>query len=68
MPGGINNDARLNCRLPTDFKAVVEKAATSLDQSVNDFAVTTLIQTARSVLAQACDRTEVAVRMGHYAN
>lgn len=45
-------DARLNFRLPSDLKAVIEEAAASLGQSVSDFAVSTLVQQARSVLSQ----------------
>jgi uncharacterized protein (DUF1778 family) len=52
MPGSIRNNARLNFRLPADLKAVIEEAATTLGQSVSDFAVSTLVQSARSVLSQ----------------
>ena len=45
-------DARLNFRLPSELKTVVEEAAAMLGQSVSDFAVSTLVQTARSVLQQ----------------
>ena len=45
-------DARLNVRLPSELKAVIEEAAATLGQSVSDFAVSTLVQTARSVLHQ----------------
>ena len=45
-------DARLNFRLPSDLKEVIEEAAASLGQSVSDFAVSTLIQHARSVIEQ----------------
>ena len=45
-------DARLNFRLPADLKDVIEEAAASLGQSVSDFAVSTLVQQARSVIEQ----------------
>jgi uncharacterized protein (DUF1778 family) len=45
-------DARLNFRLPPDLKEVIEEAAASLGQSVSDFAVSTLVQHARSVIEQ----------------
>ena len=45
-------DARLNFRLPSDLKEVIEEAATSLGQSVSDFAVSTLVHQARSVIEQ----------------
>ena len=45
-------DARLNFRLPSDLKEVIEEAAASLGQSVSDFAVSTLVRQARSVIEQ----------------
>ena len=45
-------DARLNFRLPSDLKEVIEEAAASLGQSVSDFAVSTLVHQARSVIEQ----------------
>ena len=45
-------DARLNFRLPSDLKEVIEEAAESLGQSVSDFAVSTLVRQARSVIEQ----------------
>lgn len=45
-------DSRLNFRLPSDLKEVIEEAAASLGQSVSDFAVSTLVQQARSVIEQ----------------
>ncbi len=45
-------NARLNFRLSPELKAVIEEAAATLGQSVSDFAVATLVQTARSVLHQ----------------
>ena len=46
------NDARLNFRLPAEFKQTIEEAASCLGQTVSDFAVFTLVQTARSVIEQ----------------
>jgi uncharacterized protein (DUF1778 family) len=45
-------DARLNFRLPSELKEVTEEAAASLGQSVSDFAVSTLVRQARSVIEQ----------------
>ncbi len=45
-------DARLNFRLPTDLKEVIEEAAATLGQSVSDFAVSTLVLQARTVIEQ----------------
>ena len=47
-----SNDARLNFRLPTVLKETIEEAAARLGQSVSDFAVSTLVQTARDVIEQ----------------
>lgn len=46
------NEARLNFRLSPDLKAVIEEAAATLGQSVSDFAVSTLVQSAHGVLRQ----------------
>ena len=51
MATGARN-ARLNFRLPTDLKEVIEEAAATLGQSVRDFAVSTLVRQARTVLEQ----------------
>ncbi len=45
-------DARLNFRLPTDLKEVIEEAAATLGQSVSDFAVSTLVRQARTIIEQ----------------
>jgi len=45
-------DARLNFRLPTDLKEVIEEAAATLGQSVSEFAVSTLVRQARTVIEQ----------------
>jgi uncharacterized protein (DUF1778 family) len=46
------SEARLNFRLPVQLKEVIEEAAAALGQSVSDFAVATLVQTARTVIQQ----------------
>ena len=52
MAANARNDARLNFRLPAELKAVIEEAAAALGQSVSDFAVATLVLTARKVIHQ----------------
>jgi uncharacterized protein (DUF1778 family) len=61
MATGTRHDARLNFRLRADLKAVVEEAAAALGQSVSDFAVSTLVQAARTVLEER-NRTELSNR------
>jgi len=46
------NDARLNFRLPTELKQTIEEAAAFTGQSVSDFAVSALAQSARSIIEQ----------------
>jgi uncharacterized protein (DUF1778 family) len=46
------NDARLNFRLPAELKQTIEEAAARTGQSVSDFAVSTLVRTARDVIEQ----------------
>ena len=46
------NDARLNFRLPVELKETIEEAAACMGQSVSEFAVSTLVQTARNVIEQ----------------
>jgi uncharacterized protein (DUF1778 family) len=45
-------EARLNFRLPTDLKEIIEEAATITGQSVSDFAIAAMISNAQSVLQQ----------------
>jgi uncharacterized protein (DUF1778 family) len=47
-----HNDARLNFRLPAELKQTIEEAAARLGQSVSDFAVSTLVRSARDVIEQ----------------
>ena len=57
----VKNDARLNFRLPEELKTTIEKAAAQLGQSVSDFAVSTLVRTAREVIREH-DVTELSDR------
>lgn len=47
-----STDARLNFRLPAELKQTIEEAAARTGQSVSDFAVSTLVRTARDVIEQ----------------
>ena len=49
MPG-TKSDARLNFRLAGELKKTIEEAAAQMGQTVSDFAVSTLVQTARRIL------------------
>lgn len=44
------SEARINFRLSSELKKTIEDAAAELGQSVSDFAVATLVQTARRIL------------------
>lgn len=52
MSTTAKREARLSVRLPVDLKRVIEEAAAQTGRSVSDFAVATLVETARSVLQQ----------------
>lgn len=52
MSAAVKSTARLNFRLPTDLKSVIEAAAAQLGQSVSDFAVATLVRQARQVVRE----------------
>ena len=45
-----NSDARINFRLSSDLKKTIEDAAAEMGQSISDFAISTLVQTARKIL------------------
>ncbi len=47
-----NNDARLNFRLAPELKRTIEQAAAELGQSVSEFAISALVQSARTVLQE----------------
>jgi len=55
------NDARLNFRLPLELKQTIEQAAALTGQTVSDFAISTLVGSARNVI-EAHDRTELSRR------
>ena len=61
MATGAKNDARINFRLPSELKEVIEEAAATLGQSVSDFSVSTLIEHARDVIRRR-DVTELSRR------
>ncbi len=44
------SDARINFRLSGELKQTIEEAAAEMGQSISDFAVSTLVQTARKIL------------------
>ncbi len=44
--------ARLNFRLSSDLKEVIEEAATAMGQSVSDYAIATLVTNSQAVLQQ----------------
>ena len=44
------SEARINFRLSNELKQTIEDAAAEMGQSVSDFAVSTLVQTARKIL------------------
>ena len=50
VPQKVKSDARINVRLPSELKEVIEAAAAQLGQSLSDYAVSTLVQNARGVL------------------
>lgn len=50
MATDAKREARLNFRLPANLKQVIEEAAASLGQTVSNFAVAVLVQSARSVI------------------
>jgi uncharacterized protein (DUF1778 family) len=52
MPKRATRQARLNFRLPRELKEVIEAAAAHRGQSVSEFAVSTLAQSARGVIQE----------------
>ena len=55
------NDARLNFRLPSELKQIIEQAAAHTGQTVSDYAVSILVQNARRVIEEH-DRTVLTLR------
>ena len=53
MPTPNAKEARLNFRLSTDLKEVIEEAATAMGQSVSDYAIATLVKNSQVVLQQS---------------
>jgi uncharacterized protein (DUF1778 family) len=53
MANENTKEARINFRLPTDLKAVIEQAATAMGQSMSDFAIATLVKGSQAVLQQS---------------
>jgi uncharacterized protein (DUF1778 family) len=49
---GSKSDARLNFRLAGELKRTIEEAATQMGQTVSDFAISTLVQSARRILRE----------------
>ncbi len=47
------NDARINVRLASELKSVIEVAATALGQTVSEFTVSTIVREARQVIQDA---------------
>ncbi len=52
MPAPSSKEARLNFRLASDLKEVIEEAATAMGQSVSDYAIATLVKSSQAVLQQ----------------
>jgi len=48
-----SNDARINVRLSSDLKQLVEEAAVTVGQTVSDFTISTLVREARQVISDA---------------
>ncbi len=48
-----NSDARINVRLSSDLKQLVEEAAVTVGQTVSDFTISTLVREARQVISDA---------------
>ncbi len=45
-----SDEARINFRLSSNLKKTIEDAAAEMGQSVSDFAISTLVHTARKIL------------------
>ena len=56
-----NNPGRLNVRLATDQKDLIERAAASLGQTVSDFVISSLIRTAHETM-QSHVATTISIR------
>lgn len=56
-----HQSTRLDFRLPTDQKALIERAASLQGQTLSQFAISILVQTARETIQQAAV-TDLTVR------
>jgi uncharacterized protein (DUF1778 family) len=61
QPVATRSDARLNFRLPSDLKEVIERAAAQRGQSVSNFAIGTLVEASRAIFREH-DVTELTRR------
>jgi len=61
MSTATKNSARLNFRLPSELKQLIEVAAAQLGQSVSEFAASSLAHCAHDVIQQH-DRTVLSNR------
>jgi uncharacterized protein (DUF1778 family) len=52
MPNSKSREARLNFRLTSELKEMIEEAATAMGQSVSDYAIATLVKSSQVVLDQ----------------
>jgi uncharacterized protein (DUF1778 family) len=59
--GSSKSFARLRVRLPVELKQVIEDAAAISEKTVNNFAVSALVDSARQVIEQH-ERTELSQR------
>jgi uncharacterized protein (DUF1778 family) len=57
MPAETKNDARLDFRLNSQAKELIERAAALNGKSVSDFATSTLLEKARQVVQAETTRT-----------
>jgi uncharacterized protein (DUF1778 family) len=53
MSTSSGKDSRLNFRLPSELKDVIEEAATAMGQSVSDYAIATLVKNSQAILQQS---------------
>jgi len=57
MSTSSGKDSRLNFRLPSELKDVIEEAATAMGQSVSDYAIATLVKNSQAILQQSQSTT-----------
>lgn len=61
MSTASKNDARLNFRLRSELKKIIEQAAAHAGQTISEFAVSTLVRTAHGIIHEH-DRTVLSDR------